>query len=87
MNDEQMAIEKMHEAEGRELIKQLTKKIDTTKYNIEISDEIIGSTPSNSQREKLIEKNTQRRHAIGSMKKEIETIEQTLEQRRREVST
>jgi hypothetical protein len=80
-------IEKAHKAEGQRRIGELKRKIGTTKNNIEVSKEIIGSTASDAQREKLIEKNTQRKHALGSMKKEIRDIEQTIDERGREVST
>lgn len=87
MDKEQSFIEDMHKQEGREKIEKLEKRIDTTKYNIEASEEIIANTPSDAQRDKLIEKNTQRRHAIGSINKEIRDIEQELEQRSREIKT
>jgi predicted nucleic acid-binding Zn-ribbon protein len=80
-------IEKAHKAEGQRRIGELKRKIGTTKDNIEVSEEIIANSASDAQREKLIEKNTQRRHAVGSMKKEIRDIEQTIEERGREVST
>lgn len=86
MDNESGNLKKMHEAEGRHKIGGLEKKIDTTQHNIEASGEIIADTPSNAQRAKLIEKNTQRKHAIGSMQKEIRDIEQTLEERSRERS-
>ena len=80
-------IEKAHKAEGQRKIGELKRKIDTTKDNIETSEEIIASTASDAQRKKLIEKNTQRRHAVGSLNKEVRDIEQTIEERGREVST
>ena len=85
MNGEN-SLQTMHKSEGQDKIKKLEDKIDTTEYNIEVSKELISGVPSDAQREKLIEKNTQRRHAIGSMKKEIRDIEQTMEQRSREIS-
>ena len=80
-------IERAHESEGLQKIANLTKKIDITADNLEISEEIIANTPSDAQREKLIEKNTQRKHAISSMKKEIRDIEQTMQERGREMPT
>jgi len=74
----------LHETEGRQKIRDLQAKIDVTQYNIEASEEIISHTPSDAQREKLRGKNDQRRHAVGSMKKEIRDIEQTMEERGRE---
>jgi|GEM_PF-876385 len=87
MNSERGAIEKMHEEQGRQKINEIMKKIDTTQYNIEVSTDIIADTPSDTIREKLIEQNTRRQHAIGSMKKEILDIEKTMEKRGKEVST
>ena len=81
------SIEKAHKEEGLRKIGELKRKIDTTKDNIEASEEIIVGTASDAQRKKLIEKNTQRKHAVGSMKKEIRDIEQTIDERGREVST
>lgn len=80
-------IHKAHASEGHRKVGELKKKIAATSENIEMSKEIIASTPSDAQREKLIEKNTQRKHAIGSMKKEIEDIEQTIRMRDREANT
>lgn len=80
-------IQKMHEEEGNKKIQNLKSKIETTNKNIEISKDIIGQTPSDKEREKLIKKNTNRQHAVGSLKKEIRDIEQTLEERSREVSS
>ena len=85
MGKDQSSLEKMHKDEGLQKIDKLEQKIDTTKYNIEVSNEIIDETPSDVQRDKLIEKNTQRMHAIGSMQKEIRDIQQTVEERSREV--
>lgn len=86
MNNRNNTMLEMHNTQGEEKIKKLEEKIDTTKYNIEISSEIIAAAPSDSQREKLIEKNTQRKHAVSSMKKEIRDIEQTMGERSREIS-
>jgi len=85
MDKNQNVLEKMYKDEGQKKIDELEQKINTTKYNIEVSDEIIDETPSDAQRDKLIEKNTQRMHAIGSMQKEIRDIQQTVEERSREV--
>ena len=84
MDKDPNAIEKMHMEHGLQKIDRLEQKIDTTKFNIEVSNEIIDETPSDAQREKLIEKNTQRQHAIGSMQKEIQDIQQTIDERSRE---
>ena len=80
-------IEKAHKAEGQRKIGELKQKISTTMDNIETSEEIIAHSASDAQRKKLIEKNTQRRHAVGSLNKEVRDIEQTIEERGREVST
>lgn len=56
MDNDPGTIKEMHEEEGREKIKKLQKKIDITKYNMEVSSEILSETPSDTQKEKLIEK-------------------------------
>jgi len=86
MDKPQTVPQLLHETEGREKIEELKRKINTTQHNIETSDELISGTPSDTQREKLREKNTQRRHAVGSLKKEIRDIEQTMAERGREQS-
>lgn len=86
MDNEVDAIKKMYEEEGKEKIDHLKKKIGTTKYNIEVSKEIIDETPSNAHSENMTKKNMLRQHAIGSIQKEIRDIEQTIEQRRNEES-
>lgn len=70
---------KIQEQEGREQIKKLQEKIDITKYNMEISKEIIAETPSDTQQEKLTQKNIRRRHGIAGLKKEIQEIRQALD--------
>lgn len=77
------AANKIHENRETEKIKFLKQKIDKTQNNIEISKEIINETPYDAQRENLIEKNTKREHGIGSMKKEIRDIEQTIPQQQK----
>ena len=72
-------IQKMHEDQGREKIKKLQEKINTTKYNMEVSDEIIAQTPSDEQQEKLTKKNILRQHGIAGLEQEIRNIEQALE--------
>jgi len=72
-------IKKMHEEQGRQRIKKLQKKINTTKYNLEVSNEIIVETPSDAQQEELTQKNIQRRHGIAGLKQEIRDIEQAME--------
>ncbi|MEA4822664.1 MAG: small, acid-soluble spore protein tlp [Clostridiaceae bacterium] len=72
-------IKRMHEEQGREIIEKLQKKIDTTRYNLEVSEEIIAETPSDEQREKLTQKNIRRQHGIAGIEKEIRDIEQELE--------
>ena len=81
------SIQKMYEEQGKDKINKLLQKIVVTEYNMEVSGEIIASTPSDAQRTRLREKNTRRRHAIGSMEKEIRDLRQTIEARSREVST
>lgn len=73
-------IKKMHKEQGHEKIGKLQDKIETTKYNIEVSEEIIAQTPSNAQRETLTEKNVRRKHGIAGIQKEIRDIEQALEE-------
>ncbi len=85
MEKNQTTLEKMHLAEGIQKLNALKQRINTTKYNIEVSNEIIHETPSDKVRNKLIEKNIQREHAVGSLKKEIRDIEQTIEERSHEV--
>lgn len=80
-------MQKMHEEEGQRIIHNLKSKISTTNNNIKISKEIIEQTPSDKEREKLIKRNTNRQHAVGSLKKEIRDIEQEMEERSREVSS
>ena len=72
-------IKKMHEEQGRGIIEKLQKKVDTTRYNMEVSEEIIAKTPSDVQREKLTQKNIHRQHGIAGIEKEIHDIEQELE--------
>jgi len=82
MDDSNEFLKDMHEDQGQEKIDKLKKKIDTTQYNIEVSESIIDETPHEAESVRLKEKNTARKHAIGSMEKEIRDIEQTIEQRR-----
>ncbi|MEA5136189.1 MAG: small, acid-soluble spore protein tlp [Candidatus Fimivivens sp.] len=70
----------MRKEELRHKIDKLEQKIDVTKYNMEVSKEIIVETPANAQREKLIQKNIQRQHGIAGIEKEIRDIEQRLEE-------
>lgn len=72
------AIAKMHEEQGQERIGKLQKKIDTTKYDMAVSEEIIAQTPSDTQQEKLIQKNIRRQHGIAGIEKEIRDIKQAL---------
>ncbi len=83
-NDNKSDIQKMHEEQGHEIIDKLKSKIQATQQNIEVSEELIAGTPSDKERKKLIEKNKGRRHAVGSMEKEIRDTEQELEKRSRE---
>lgn len=80
MNNDLNAIKNMHQNEGKQKIQAIQSKIDTTKYNIEVSAEIMDETPSDAQQEKLKAKNENRRHAIAGLQKEIRDIEQELEQ-------
>lgn len=79
MDNDPGTIKEMHEEEGREKIKKLQKKIDITKYNMEVSSEIVSETPSDTQKEKLTEKNRRRQHGIAGLEKEIRDIEEVLE--------
>lgn len=87
MDKEQSYIKQMYEDEGRQKIRRLEQRINTTKHNLEVSSEIIANSESDAQRDKSIEKNKQREHAIGSMNKEIRDIEETLQESNREVPT
>lgn len=79
-------VSQIHNNDESQKINRLEQKINTTKQNIEISEEIIDETPYDAQREKLIRKNENRKHAIGSMEKEIRDLEQSIEEKSREVS-
>lgn len=79
MDSNPNTIAKMHEEQGRERIEKLQKKIDTTRYDMEVSKEIILETPSDTQQEKLIRKNIRRQHGIAGIKKEIRDIEQAMD--------
>lgn len=86
IDEAQGSIQKMYEEEGIRRIENLKSKIETTNHNIEISKEIIEQTPSDKEREKLIKRNTNRQHAVGSLKKQIRDLEQEMDERSREVS-
>ena len=79
MDHDLSSVKKMHETQGHEKIKKLQEKIDITKYNIEVSKEIIADTPSDTQQEKLIQKNRKRQHGISGLEKEIRDIKEALE--------
>ena len=79
MDNDLSSVKKMHEAQGRGKIKELQEKINITKYNIEVSNEIIAGTPSDTLQEKLTQKNIRRHHGIAGLEKEIRDIEQALE--------
>ena len=49
-------VKKMHEEQGHAIIEKLQEKMDTTRYNLEASEEVISETPSDAQREKLTRK-------------------------------
>ena len=80
MGKDSNTIKKMHEEQGNGIIEKLQGKIDTTRYNLEVSEEIIAETPSDVQREKLTQKNIRRQHGIAGIKKEIHDIEKALEE-------
>lgn len=80
MDSTHNTIAKMKEEQGREMIEKLQKKIDTTRYNMEVSKEIIDETPSDAQQEKLTHKNIRRQHGIAGIEKEIRDIKQALEE-------
>ena len=80
MVNDSNSIQKMHEEQGNGIIGKLQEKIDTTRYNLEVSEEIIAETPSDVQREKLTQKNIRRQHGIAGIKKEIHDIEKALEE-------
>lgn len=81
------SLQKMHEAEGKQKISLLEQKMAATQFNIEISKEIIDGTPSNAERRRLIAKNAGRKRAVGAIRKEIRDLEQTMEERSKEVNT
>lgn len=70
----------MHEEQGYAIIEKLQEKMDTTRYNLEASEEIISETPSDAQREKLTQKNIRRQHGIAGIEKEIHDIKQALDE-------
>ena len=70
---------KMHEEQGREKLEKLQKKLNITKYNMEVSEQIMAQTPSDTEQKELTQKNERRRHGIAGIKKEIRDIEQVLE--------
>jgi small acid-soluble spore protein tlp len=70
----------MHEEQGHAIIEKLQEKMDTTRYNLEVSEEIISETPSDAQREKLTQKNIRRQHAVAGIEKEIHDIKQALDE-------
>ncbi len=73
-------IKKMHEEQGHAIIEKLQEKMDTTRYNLEASEEIISETPSDAQREKLTQKNIRRQHAVAGIEKEIRDIKEALDE-------
>ncbi|MGI6402925.1 MAG: small, acid-soluble spore protein tlp [Oscillospiraceae bacterium] len=79
MNNSTKALEKMQKEQKWERIRQLRKKLATTKYNIEVSKEIMAETPSDAQQEQLRQKNIRRQHGIAGIEKEIRDIQQELE--------
>lgn len=79
MDKDQKDIEKMNQEKERQKIQQLQKKLAITRYNMEISDEIISETPSDAQQEKLIQKNKRRKHGIAGIQKEIRDMEQEMQ--------
>lgn len=71
---------KMSEEQMLAKIKKLEDKVDTTKYNMEVSKEIIAETPSDAQQEELTQRNIRREHGIASIEKEISDIKQKIEE-------
>lgn len=63
MENELDAIKKEQNDRQQQRIKDIKQKIGTTRYNIEVSEEIIAETPSDAQQEKIKDKNANRRHA------------------------
>lgn len=80
MDNDTNTIKKMHKKQGRGIIEKLQEKIDTTQYNLAVSEEIISETPSDAQRKKLTQKNIRRHHGIAGLEKEIRDVEQALEE-------
>ncbi len=87
MENSKSFIQEMHEEEGLHKIEKLQQKIDVTKFNIEVSQDIIAQTPYDAESNRLQEKNIQRRHAIGSLEKQIRDLKQTMEKRSEEMPT
>lgn len=79
MNNDIDAIKNMTEEEQKEKIGRLQRIVDTTRHNIEVSEEIIAETPYDAQQEGLEKKNRNRKHAIAGLQKEIHDIEETME--------
>lgn len=74
------ALQKMQQQKAREKLEKLQEKVNITKYNMEVSEEVIAQTPSDTQKQKLTEKNIKRQQGLASLEKQIEEIEQSLEQ-------
>ena len=70
MNNSTKALEKMQKEQKWERIRQLRKKLATTKYNIEVSKEIMAETPSDAQQEQL-RQNIRRQHGIAGIEKKF----------------
>lgn len=80
MDKDSESIKKMREQQERGRIEKLRQKLDTTRYNMEVSEQIIAETPSDAQQEELVRKNVRRRHGIAGIEKEIQDIERALEE-------
>ena len=72
MDNKPNALSRMQGDQKREQIEKLQKKMNITKYNMEVSKEIMAETPSDAQQEKLAQKNVRRQHGIAGIEREMQ---------------
>lgn len=72
MDNKPNALSRMQEDQQREQIEKLQKKMNITKYNMEVSKEIMAETPSDAEQEKLAQKNVRRQHGIAGIEREMQ---------------
>lgn len=73
-------LKKMQQEKAKEKLEKLQEKVNITKYNMEVAEEIIAQTPSDTQQKKLTEKNIKRQHGLASLERQIDEIKESLEQ-------